>query len=701
MKSPRKRAAELREALTEHGRLYYVEGRPVISDGEYDELFRELQTLEADHPELVTPDSPTRRVGAPLPEGQGFEKVEHEVPMLSIESLFTEDEVREFEAKVRRQLKLEDDAPLEWVCEPKFDGVSASLIYEDGELVRGVTRGDGSVGELITRNLRTIRNLPLALSSELRPVPTKLEVRGEVVIRRDAFARFNERRVEAGETPHANPRNSTAGALRRNDPAEVSRYPLEFFPWAVPQLEGVEVETHVELTRALGEWGIPLWPQQEVCPDLEACFRYHDRMEEQRHEIPFDVDGVVVKLNSIGLRRRLGLTARATRWQYAHKFAALEATTTLRAIEVQVGNNGRLTPRAHLDPVEVGGVTVRHTTLHNADHVAALGLTIGDRVFIHRAGDVIPQVTSVAESAKGKAPKGWNDSVPESLFDEGSDEPRAGVFWRYREAFSMPERCPSCDTALVAEGKYWRCPNVYACGPQVIGRTLQMAGRGAFEIEGLGEKQIAQLFEAGLMETPADLFFLKDHEDALLELERWGKKSVSNLLAELEQKRRVPFARFVAALSIPEVGGATARLLAQHYPTIEALAAAELEELQEIHGIGPELAAELTSWFERDENRALLARLDEAGVEVLAPEARSAGGVLEGKGVVFTGKLEEMSRAEAKRKVEDHGGRAGSSVSSKTDYLVVGGKPGNKAKKAEELGVKVLTEREFLELLGE
>ncbi len=583
---PRRRVAELTAELLEHDRRYYVEGAPSISDAEYDALFRELRELEEAHPELVDADSPTQRVGAPLPEGQGFEKVAHEVPMLSIESLFTEEEVRDFEAKVRRQLKLDDEAPLDWVLEPKFDGVSASLLWLDGRFVRGLTRGDGAVGEDITANLRTVRNVPLKLRGK---PPALLEVRGEVLITRERFAAFNREREARGEPRLANPRNATAGALRRNDPAEVRRYPLEFYPWAVARLEGVGFERYTELLRALRGWGIDLWGEDGTADTIEGCLEYHRRMEARRAEIPFDVDGVIAKLDDLRLRERLGTTARATRWQYAHKFTALEATTILRAIEVQVGNNGRLTPRAHLDPVEVGGVTVRHTTLHNASHVESLGLAIGDRVFVYRAGDVIPQVGGVAEPANGKAPRDWDGLVPEELYGapplDASEEERSaeqvaeetdassqsarkahvrpneirpGVFWRWRESFAMPERCPACDTPVVAEGKYFRCPNVYGCPPQVFGRTVQMAGRGGFEIEGLGEKQVRQLYEAGLLETPADLFFLAGRRDELLELDRWGEKSVANLLAEIDERRRVPLERFLVALSIPDVGGATA-----------------------------------------------------------------------------------------------------------------------------------------------
>ncbi|MCA8979860.1 MAG: NAD-dependent DNA ligase LigA [Planctomycetes bacterium] len=697
-----RRAAELRQEIARHDRLYYIESAPEISDAQYDGLFRELQDLEAKHPDLVTSDSPTQRVGAPLPEGQGFAKVAHEVPMLSIDSLFTGDEVREFEERILRFLGLESGDELAWSVEPKFDGVSASLLYEDGLLVRGLTRGDGVQGEDVTANLRTVRNIPLRLSDAVRPVPDRLEVRGEVLIERSAFDAFNAQREEAGEAVLANPRNATSGAIRRNAPAEVARYPLEFHLWAAPQLEGARFATQTELTAALRDWGLPDSGYAQRVIGLDACIEYHDRMEAQRAEIPFDLDGIVAKLDDLALRERLGRTARAMRWQYAHKFQALEATTTLRAIEISVGVNGRLTPRAHLEPVHVGGVTVTHTTLHNADNVAALNLQIGDQVFVHRAGDVIPQISGVAKAATGRAPAGWKNGVPAELVDESGDV-KPGVFWKWRDAFVPPETCPACGAASVNEGKYWRCPNTYACPPQVAGRTAALAGRRAFEIDRLGEKQIVQLIDAGLLETPGDLFHLdRDPEkrERLVALERWGAKSVDNLFEQIEERRRVPLDRFLVGLSIPEVGPATARLLAISHPDLAELEAATEDELQHLNGIGPEVARAIALWFADERNQALLQRLANGGVEPQPLAAVSGDSPFAGKTVVFTGSLESMTRAEAKHSVESVGGKVASSVSSKTDYLVVGGKPGSKAKKAAELGVKVLLEPEFRESLG-
>ncbi|MBK7642323.1 MAG: NAD-dependent DNA ligase LigA [Planctomycetes bacterium] len=695
-KSVEKRIAELRSEIRRHDRLYYVESRPELSDAEYDALFSELKRLELDHPALVTPDSPTQRVGAPLPEGQGFATVEHVVPMLSIDSLFNEEEVRDFEARIVRFLGLPSGDELDWALEPKFDGVSAALVYEDGRLVRGAMRGDGVQGEEITANLRTVRNLPLVLAREGHAIPRRVEVRGEVLIARARFAQLNAQRAQAGLPLFANPRNTVSGALRRNDPAEVARYPLEFYPWSAPQLEGLDLATQTEVMAALHAWGFADAGASRRVRGLAAAIAYHDEIERRRLELPFDIDGVVAKLDRLDLRARLGSTSRATRWQYAHKFAPLEASSTLRAVETMVGNGGRLTPRAHVEPVEVGGITVRHATLHNADYVAALGVHIGDRVFLRRAGDVIPQITAVAKAAEGDAPAGWEEGVPEELHDEHAAI-RPGVAWRWRESFEMPKSCPVCSTPAVAEGKYWRCPNL-DCPPQLVGRTLVLAGDGAFEIDGLGEKQVAQLFDAGILGSPADLFALD--RDKLLGLERWGEKSIANLLEQLGQRRKIPFARFLVALAIPEIGPATAALLAKHFENLAELEAASLDELQHIDGVGPEVAARVHGWFRDAAGRALLERLFANGVEIDSRRTSTASGFFSGQTVVFTGTLEKLGRNEAKQIVEDQGGKVASSVSAKTHFLVVGGSPGSKAKKAQELGVKVLLEPEFLEKIG-
>lgn len=707
----KRRVKELRDQIAHLNRLYYNEGHSEVSDAEYDGLFRELQKLEEEHPGLATLDSPTLRVGAALSTGEGFTKVKHEVPMLSIDSLFAEEEVREFEESVLRFFNLKSGSPLDWVAEPKFDGVSASLLYLDGQLVRGLTRGDGTTGEDVTANLRTVRNIPLSLNGDVRAIPERLEVRGEVLIHRDKFARFNEQLVADGQEPLANTRNATAGALRRKDPALVARYPLEFYFWSAPQIVGAEFASYHEIIDALVDWGLPSAGLSRVLPDIDACLVYHDEIEAQRDEIPFEMDGIVAKLDLLSLRERLGTTARHVRWQYAHKFQPREATTTLRAIEIQVGVNGRLTPRAHLSPVDVGGVTVTHTTLHNVDHVAALGLKIGDKVFLHRAGDVIPQITGVAKPAEKVAPANWREEVPTELLDE-QGEVRPGVTWEYRAAFKSPTHCPECGTRAVAnltsapnqtseakQGKYLLCPNGMNCLPQLAGRIAVLASRSAFEIERLGEKLIRQLIEAGLVHGPADLFHLEAAQ--LLELDRWGQKSVDNLLSQIEERKAVPFARFLVGLSIPDVGPATARLLASHFESLESLMKADADALTHINGIGPELASSLIDWFGTQINRDMLMRMFEGGVEIQYPTNEGTGGVLEGKAFVLTGTLEDMSRAEAKKLIEHSGGRVVSTVSKKTHYLIAGEKSGSKRKKAEELGIAVLDKEQFLALVRE
>ncbi|MEZ6014765.1 MAG: NAD-dependent DNA ligase LigA [Planctomycetota bacterium] len=704
-KSDAARAAALQADLLRYDRLYYLEGQSAISDADYDALMRELVALETAHPDLVTPDSPTQRVGAPLAEGEGSEKVRHAVPMLSIDSLFSAEEVRDFEASVRRYLGLDEAAELRWFVEPKFDGVSISLTYEDGRLVRAVTRGDGAVGEDVTRNVRTVRNVRKGLDGSRRPVPRLLEVRGELLISRAAFERFNERRVAAGEPRLANPRNATAGAVRRNDPGEVNKYPLEFHLYAVARCEGAgPFETQAEQYAACREWGLQDSGYGREVDGIDGALAYHADMEAKRADLPFEVDGVVAKLARLDLRARLGERSRSTRWQYAQKFAAVEQVTTLRAIEVQVGVNGRLTPRAHVDPVQVLGVTVRHATLHNESYVAELGARIGDRVFVKRAGDVIPQITGVALHPTDPAPEDWEARVPESL--RGADGAvRPAVAWRFGAEFTMPEVCPACGTAVVREGKdgkdgkYLRCPNVYGCRPQLIGRTIHMAGRGGFEIDSLGESMIVQLYDAGLLREPTDLFHLTEAQrEQLVALERWGEKSVDNLLAQLAERRAAPLARILAALSIPEVGASTARLLAKGFD-LPALRVATVEDLCHLDGIGETVAERIHSWFQDPRNVAQLDHLLAGGVHVLAEE-EAAGGAFADKTVVFTGTLESVTRAEAKKLVERQGGRVASSVSAKTHFLVQGGKPGSKAKAAEALGVSVLSEADFRARLG-
>ncbi len=701
-KKTERRVAELREHLEAASRAYYNKDGSHLSDAEYDGLFRELQELERADPELATADSPTRRVGAALPEGGSFEKVAHEVPMLSIDSLFSDEEVRDFEAGVLRFLKLEDGQELAWSCEPKFDGVSASLLFEDGVFVRALTRGDGAVGEDITSNLNTVRNLPLLLTT--KSPPALLEVRGEVLIERAAFERFNVERAAREEAVLANPRNATAGALRRNDPAEVRRYPLLFFPYSVTRIVGASFAGHGDAMAQLSDWGLVDSGLRRTVSGIDAAIAYHDELEARRFDVPFDIDGMVVKLDDLALRARLGRTSRAMRWQYAHKFAAVEEVTTLRAVEVQVGANGRLTPRAYLDPVEVMGVTVRHATLHNAVHMGALELRVGDSVFVRRAGDVIPQVLGVSKAASGGAPKHWDELRPAALLD-GEGQPTAVGIVDWMQEPRLPETCPACGTATVQEGKYVRCPNGVACPPQLVGRLEVLVGRKAFEIASLGPKLLTQLIEAGLIVEPADVFFLDRHVEQLLELERWGQKSVDNLVEQLESQRDVDFDRYLVALGIDDVGPSTGRLLAASFGDLARLREAGQEELKQLDGIGPEVARSIVEWFADERNLRLLQRLEEGGVRPRPIQAGPSLQELSGKTFVLTGTLGGMSRAEAKRFIEDLGGRVASAISSKTDYLVAGGpprkpdaKPTKKLREAAENDVVVLDEAGFLGL---
>jgi DNA ligase (NAD+) len=547
--------------------------------------------------------------------------------------------------------------------------------------------------------LRTVRSIPLELDASVRAVPELLEVRGEILMEREAFREFNERLVREEKKPLANPRNAAAGALRRSAPAEVARYPLLFQPWAVARIEGANFERHWDVLAALRDWHLPTNRWAERVSGIEACFAYHAKIGDLRATLPFEVDGIVAKLDRFDLRERLGATTRSTRWQFAHKFPALEETSRLRAIELQVGALGRITPRAHVEPVEIGGVTVRHATLHNADHVRALGVRIGDRVFLHRAGDVIPQVMGVASAAQGEAPADWLATTPEGLLE--GERARRGVMCAWLEPFEMATECPHCGTALVQEGKFWRCPNLYACRPQVVGRTLIAAGRGALELDGLGEKMVEQLYDAGLLHSAADLFHLDARRAELVELERWGEKTVANLLERIARARTTPFERFLVALGIFDVGAATARALALHFASIDDLRSASLDELQNIEGIGPAVAANVRQWFERPENTALLERFTAGGLVLSYPAlVVDTASPVAGKTVVFTGTLAKMGRDEAKALVQSLGGKVASSISAKTHFLVTGEGGGSKRAKAAELGVKVIEEAEFLALAG-
>jgi len=659
------RVKELREQIHYHNYRYYVLDDPVISDAEFDRLMQELLKLEAEYPELVTPDSPTQRVGAaPLDK---FETVLHRVPMLSLENAFSEEEAREFEERLKRFLRTTGE--FDYVVEPKMDGVAVELVYEGGRFVVGSTRGDGYRGENVTQNLKTIHTIPLTLLTRELPAPELLEVRGEVYMELQDFRRLNEERLAKGEPAFANPRNAAAGSLRQLDPNITAGRPLKIYCYGIGEISGREFQYHWDVLQALKAWGFRVNPLIERCRGIEAAIRYHHRLEHQRHGLPYEIDGVVIKVDSLGLQERLGIKTRSPRWALAYKFAATQATTRVVKFEFNVGRTGAVTPTVLLEPVEVGGVVVRRATLHNEDEAKRKDVHEGDMVLVQRAGDVIPEVVKVIPEARPP------DAVP----------------------FQMPSRCPVCDTLLVRPPgeAITRCPN-----PDCLGALrraiLHFASKTAMDIDGLGEKIIDQLMEAGLVKGLPDLYRLT--EEDLLGLERFAEKSAANLVEAIRNSKEVPLARFIYALGIRYVGEATAQLLAQHFHTLENLMAAREEDLLQVEGVGPQVARAIREYFQNPRNRAMIAQLQDLGVRPLVPEAPPRT-PLAGKTFVFTGGLTHFSREEAKAQVLARGGKVSSSVSAKTDYVVVGTDPGSKFAKAQELGITILDEAGFEELL--
>jgi DNA ligase (NAD+) len=672
----RARAQALREQIARHDHAYYVLDAPTIPDAEYDRLFRELQELEAQHPELATPDSPTRRVGgsrrADLPA------VRHKVPMLSIH---TETDsgpggAIAFDARIRRKLGLGDeDPPVEYAAELKFDGVAISLRYEDGLLVRAATRGDGETGEDVTPNLRTIRSVPLRLTT--RHPSAVLEVRGEVFMRRDAFERLNERQRAAGEKVFVNPRNAAAGFVRQLDATVTASRPLTFFAYGLGEVDGWELPaTHGRMLDALGELGVPVSSQRAVVQGVSGLLQFHSRIAAERDRLPFDIDGVVYKVDSLALQRQLGYVTREPAWAVAHKFPAQEELTRVLGIEVQVGRTGKLTPVAKLEPVFVGGVTVSNATLHNEDFVRSLDLRIGDSVTVRRAGDVIPQIVAVLAERRlrGAAP------------------------------FSMPTHCPVCGSAVVRDEaeKDHRCSGGLYCPAQCKQALLHFASRRALDIEGLGEKLVDQLVDGGLVRSPADLFRLG--LGTLAALERMAEKSAANVLAAIEKAKATTLARFIYALGIRHVGETTARDLAGHFGSLDELMAADEARLLEVADVGPVVAASIAGFFAESHNREVIEQLRAAGVHWPEDEARTAAerrGPLSGTTVVLTGTLPTLTREQASERIVAAGGKVAGSVSKKTSFVVAGGDAGSKLEKARALGVRVIDESELIQMLGE
>ena len=683
---PEEAGAELEDLAREiaaHDHSYHGEDAPKISDAEFDALRLRNVAIETRFPALIRPDSPSARVGAPA--ASGFAKVDHNRPMLSLSNAFDEDDLREFVAGVRRFLKeLDDDPsiPLEMVAEPKIDGLSVSLRYVDGKFKLGATRGDGATGEDVTANLGTLKDVPRSLPGN--GVPHVLEVRGEVYMTRHDFCSLNEAQEAAGEKVFANPRNAAAGGLRQLDASLTAARPLSFFAYAWGEVSQPAAATQWEFLGRLKEWGFPVNPLARLCATTEDALDVHRELADERHRLPYDIDGIVYKVNRVDWQERLGQVSRSPRWAIAHKFPAEQARTVIRNITIQVGRTGTLTPVAELEPVTVGGVVVSRATLHNQDEIARKDVREGDTVIVQRAGDVIPQVVSVVA-----------DKRPEGT-----------------QAFQFPDTCPDCGSLAVSEeGEVaLRCTGGLICPAQVLQRLRHFVSRNAFDIEGLGSKHIEAFVKEKLIVTPADIFRLPEIEDRIAAHEGWGEQSARNLSAAITRARAIALERFIYALGIRQVGQATARLLARQYGSLAAWRGAmkmaqerdsdAYQELIGIDGIGPSVADDLLGFCAERQN---LDVLDDLGrllrVEDFSQPDHAASPIA-GKTVVLTGALESMSRSEAKARAEAMGAKVAGSVSAKTDFVVIGSDAGAKAKKAAELGVTMLTEEQWLELIG-
>lgn len=656
----------LREQLNEHNYRYYVLDDPIVSDAEYDELFRELQKIEKAHPEIITPDSPTQRVGAaPL---KAFSEVQHAIPMLSLDNAFSDEDIVAFNERIQDRLKLH--ANIEFSCEPKLDGLAVSLRYENGVLVKGATRGDGETGEDVTENLRTIPTIPLHLRG--KHFPRVLEVRGEVYMPKKGFEKLNQKAQQKGEKVFANPRNAAAGSLRQLDSRITASRPLEMYCYGVGVVEGASLPPkHSDVLQQLQEWGLRVSQEVHVVKGVDQCLAYYAQMGEKRDRLPYEIDGVVYKVNSIADQEKLGFVSRAPRWAIAHKFPAMQVSTVIEDVEFQVGRTGALTPVARLKPVLVGGVTVSNATLHNMDEIERKDIHVGDTVIIQRAGDVIPEVVSVI---KAKRPA-------------------------HVKKIHLPKHCPVCHSLVEQiEGEaVARCSGGLFCAAQRKEAIRHFAARRAMDIEGLGEKLIDQLVDNKQVETVADLYSLT--LDELAGLDRMAEKSAQNILDALEASKKTTLPRFLYALGIREVGEATAKQLAQHFCELEPLYSASVEDLQEIQDIGPVVAEHIEAFFAEKHNRSVIEKLMKAGVHWPKITKKTGGLVLSGKTFVITGTLESLSREEAKEKLEQLGAKVSGSVSAKTSYVIVGADPGSKYTKAKSLGVPILDEMGLLKLL--
>ena len=662
------RLAELKTEINYHNYRYHVLDDPLISDADYDRMFKELQGLETMHPALVTPDSPTQRIGAaPLKE---FKTVTHSTPMLSLANCFSDEEVLEFDRRVKKLLQMKS-GEIEYCAEAKLDGVAVELVYQRGSFMVGSTRGDGDRGEDVTANLKTIRAVPLQLlaSADL-PVPDRLEVRGEVFLARKEFVALNRQREQRGEAPFANPRNAAAGSLRQLDPRITASRPLDIFCHGFGRVQGMVLDTHLNALERLGRLGLRVNPLRYQCAGIGEVLQCYRTILEKRVDLPYEIDGVVIKVNDCGLQNRAGTIARSPRWAIAYKFAARQETTVIRDIAVQVGRTGVLTPVAIMDPVKVGGVEVSRATLHNQDEIVSKDIRIGDTVVVQRAGDVIPQVVRVVVSERtGK-----------------------------EKRFSMPSRCPVCSAEVYKseDEAAHRCLG-FSCPAKLKEALKHFASKNAMDIDGLGDKLIGQLVDKKVVRDAADLYYLRMED--LLSLERMADKSARNILAAVEKSRHAGLERLIYALGIRHVGEHTAKLMVQHMGSMERLMKADADTLLQIREIGTEVAGSVVRFFQQQANVATIMRLQKAGVSFEAA-ARQSGSSLEGMTFVFTGTMHEYTRQEATRLVEERGGKVASAVSDKTTYVVVGADPGSKLNKASSLGVRIISEEMFKSMLA-
>lgn len=657
-----KKVAQLSKELEHHNYLYYIENKPEISDSEFDALLKELKSIESLYPELIKPDSPTQRVGGAV--AKGFNSVPHRMPMMSIDNVSDEQGAYDFDARVKRVLGIDGD--IEYIAEPKFDGVSASLTYDRGLFTQGATRGNGQIGEEITTNLKTIKTIPLKLKGD--NIPRLIEIRGEVLYPLEAFKKLNKELAEEGEPVFANPRNAASGAIRQLDSSITAQRPLDFYAWGIGDVVDFEINYEEEIVDALRLWGFKVEKHIMKCANIDEAISYQKEVEGARDNLPYEADGVVLKVNRKDYQKELGSTAKHPRWNIAFKFKPRQATTRINDITVQVGRVGLLTPVAELEPVKISGITIKRASLHTDDIIRERDIRIGDTVLIQRAGDVIPEIVMpITDKRTGK-----------------------------EFVFEMPVNCPSCKTPVENEGSYYYCPNL-SCPAQLKGRIKHLASRRAFDIEGLGEKIVEKLMEVGLIKDMADVFYLKKNQ--LLPLERFAEKSAANLEDEIEKSKNVAFDRFINALSIRHVGERLAQILAENFSSIEELMQANEDKLINIHTVGTEIARSIVHFFELDQNRKLISRMLESGIEIKYAENTKLSEKFNGRSFVFTGALQNMTRDKAQCLVKDHGGRVTSSVTKKTSYLVVGTDPGSKYDKAQSLGVEVLTEDEFMKLI--